>query len=143
MALDVDQACSRCAKYAAGAGIMGVAVGSLVLIGWWLDITLLTSLAPSLASMKPNTALCFVLAGSALLLRPNDLPANTQLSAATMYAAKACATIAALIGLLTLCEYLANGNYSPLPKQNAGNSPLKSNFNASVALTPCLRQVER
>ena len=34
-------------------------------------------------------------------------------------------------------------NYSPLPKQNAGNSPLKSNFNASVALTPCLRQVER
>jgi len=44
-----------------------------------------------------------------------------------------------LTNLNTICRR----NYSPLPKQNAGNSPLKSNFNASVALTPCLRQVER
>ncbi len=41
-------------------------LGGLVLVGWGLDVPLLKSVAPGLASMKPNTALLFVLAGSAI-----------------------------------------------------------------------------
>lgn len=110
MAVTADHVSQRYAMFATLSGLLSVAVGTSVLIGWWLDITLLTSLTPSLASMKPNTALCFILAGSALLLQPSDLLANNKMSTTKTNAAKVSATIATLIGLLTLCEYLANVN---------------------------------
>lgn len=46
-----------------------VAVGSTALLGWWLSIPLLHSLLPRLGTMKPNTALCFVLSGVSSTLR--------------------------------------------------------------------------
>jgi len=42
---------------------------SLVLIGWAFDITVFKSLLPSLASMKPNTAVLFVAVGTSLYLQ--------------------------------------------------------------------------
>lgn len=49
-----------------------VALGLAVLLGWWLDIPTIRSLAPGLASMKCNTALGFVLSGIALFCTSMD-----------------------------------------------------------------------
>lgn len=49
-------------------------VGVLVLLGWQFDISLLKSGIPgSSATMKVNTALCFVLAGAAVKLLSQPL----------------------------------------------------------------------
>jgi hypothetical protein len=51
------------------AGTVVIVVGVTVLGGWLIDSTTLKSLSPVFASMKANTALCFLLAGTSLLLR--------------------------------------------------------------------------
>jgi hypothetical protein len=43
-------------------------VGLLVLIGWIGHITVLKSIFPHWISMKANAAICFLLAGSTLIL---------------------------------------------------------------------------
>lgn len=48
--------------------IVTIVVGSLVLIGWILGVSSLTSVVAGLPTMKANTAFCFVVAGSSLLL---------------------------------------------------------------------------
>ena len=46
---------------------LSISVGGLVLVGWALDIAALKSILPGWVSMKPNTAVAFVLIGIALL----------------------------------------------------------------------------
>jgi PAS domain S-box-containing protein len=52
-----------------GAGWTVAAVGLLAMTGWAFDVAALKSVVPGLATMKFNTALCFMLAGAALALR--------------------------------------------------------------------------
>lgn len=63
------------------------------------------SVLPGLVTMKPNTALAFVLAGVSLwLLRREEADQRARRIAG------ACAFLVALVGLLTLGEYLAGWN---------------------------------
>lgn len=76
----------------AGGALM--ALGLLVLLGWATDIDTLQSVVPGLATMKANTAVCFALAGAALLLRDRRTWRT------------ACGAILCAVAALTLCEYL-------------------------------------
>jgi hypothetical protein len=53
------------------AGIFAIASGIIVIAGWVFHIEILKSVFPGLATMKFNTALCFILAGAALILLLN------------------------------------------------------------------------
>src|SRR6218665_158003 len=54
--------------FSRSAGIFSVVISCLVLSGWAFDIASFKSVLPGLATMKVNTAICFLLAGSSLLL---------------------------------------------------------------------------
>ncbi len=83
------------------AGIIVIFIGSLVLAGWLFDVAFLKSVLPTLVTMKPNTALAFVLSGVSLwLLHGSDVNQRS------LHITQILASIAGLIGLLTLSEYL-------------------------------------
>ena len=54
--------------YTLFAGVAAIAVGTLVLLGWMLDLTALKSVLSGKVMMKPNGAICFGLSGAALVL---------------------------------------------------------------------------
>jgi PAS domain S-box-containing protein len=53
---------------AIAAGV-AIAVGVVVLVGWWLGIDVLKSIVPGVLTMKVNTAIAFVLLGTGIFLR--------------------------------------------------------------------------
>ncbi len=102
--------CAVLGSCASAASAAAMAVGLLVLIGWMLDVAALTSISPAWVTMKPNTALAFVLAGVALWI-VHATPARStvetpQSNPSKVRIAHASAAIVALIGLLTLSQYL-------------------------------------
>jgi len=88
-------------------GALAVLVGGVVLLGWTLDIAALKSVLPGWVSMKPNTAVAFIVSGIALLAVSIR---NTQYAAILFRLARFCAWFAGLIGLLSLCEYAFGWN---------------------------------
>jgi two-component system cell cycle sensor histidine kinase/response regulator CckA len=77
-------------------------IGSTVLFGGWvLGISILKSILPGAATMKSNTALCFLLSGAALWFL-----SNKAISPARQRIGQACAAIVCLVGFLTLTQYL-------------------------------------
>ena len=92
---------ARCRSLSRAAATAATALGTLVLVGWALDLPVLKALVPGLATMKPNTALCFVLGGIALGLRvtPRD-------SMATRWIAQLGGAVVLVIGVATLAEYV-------------------------------------
>lgn len=82
-----------------------VAVGGAVLVGWTFDISALKSLHCGQISMKPNAALCFILAGLALWLQ-----VESPVPRAARQVACLLASIALAISLVTLCEYVLGLN---------------------------------
>jgi uncharacterized membrane protein YkgB len=73
-------------------GIILVALGILVLVGWAFNITFLKSTLPGLTPMKPNTAVSFLLVGLTLWLNP------TTKSTTYKRLAQICALLVLLIG---------------------------------------------
>ena len=92
-------------KLAVVASVGVIVLGAAVLAGWALNISWLKSLVPSLPVMKANTAVCFLVAGIALwLLRAEPV------SLAARRAAQICALLVAVIGALTLSQYVFGWN---------------------------------
>jgi len=58
-------------KVVTGGGLLSLATGIAVMIGWEFDLPLLVTVLPGFASMKFNAAICFVLLGVGLLLIQN------------------------------------------------------------------------
>lgn len=48
---------------------MAIAVGAIVLVGWWFGIEVLKSIVPGVLTVKVNTAIAFVLLGTGMILR--------------------------------------------------------------------------
>jgi len=88
-------------------GALALAVGSAVLLGWALDVAALKSILPGWVSMKPNTAVAFILTGVSLLTFPPPAARRPPLLSRL---SRICALFAGLIGLLTLGEYVFGWN---------------------------------
>ncbi|MDP3876402.1 MAG: CHASE3 domain-containing protein [Methylobacter sp.] len=80
--------------------IIEVSLGVAVLCGWAFNIETLKSILPGLPSLKVNAAICFVLCGVSLGLFAPKHPSVTAL-----FANGLAASLAMLIGALTLAEY--------------------------------------
>src|SRR5450432_3109225 len=82
------------------AAISVIAVGGFVVLGWLLNIDALKIVLPGSTPMKFDTALCFILAGVAVLrLREGSSRLITVFGA-----------VVALVGILTLLEYVFGWN---------------------------------
>ena len=76
-----------------------VLLGAVVMGGWFLDVEPVKSVAPGFSAMKFNSAIFFVVAGVGLALAP--APASTARRVAV-----ACGGFTAVVGALTLLEYV-------------------------------------
>lgn len=88
-------------RLAAVVGVTVAFLGCAVLAAWSFDLPVLKSLHPDWATMKPNTALSFLLAGAALwLLSPVETAPRRRL------AGRLGAVAVSAIALLTIASYV-------------------------------------
>jgi len=80
------------------AGLLALALGAVVMVGWLFDVEVLRKGHPSFESMKANAALGLVLLGAAIILRH---PRSERVGVA-----RTAAGAASLIGALTLAQYV-------------------------------------
>ncbi len=92
--------------YALAAGVVSILVGFLVLFGWILDLSLLKSVLPGRSTMKPLTALGFVLCGVALVLVNVANARRGVFNDSRKRVVLVCSGLMAGIGVATLSEYL-------------------------------------
>jgi signal transduction histidine kinase len=88
-------------KVAAACALVAIAIGFVGLCGWILRLPLLTSVSRFWVPMKVNTAIGLSVAGAALVISSRDQP-----SARERRIAIALSSFVALLGLLTLAEYV-------------------------------------
>jgi PAS domain S-box-containing protein len=88
-------------SYVKTASVILVAVGIIVLIGWFFDIPVFKSILPNLGTMKFNTAVGFMLAGASLWLLRKESETHQKKPVGRVLA-----SLILAIGLLTLSEYL-------------------------------------
>lgn len=86
-------------------GVLLCAGGIVVLFGWWQNITALQSIVPGMATMKPNTAVSFVLAGAALYLLVDEAAGVRQRVVAGLLGG-----LVMVLGLAVLYEQLSGLN---------------------------------
>jgi PAS domain S-box-containing protein len=87
------------------AGLIVVAVGVLVIIGWLLGIRVLASVIPDYATIKVNTAVCFVLAGLSLWLLRHPSVQTVGFHPHLGRMGQICALLVGFVGLVTIGEY--------------------------------------
>ena len=88
-----------------------ILIGCIAILGWVLNIPLFKSILPNLPTMKVNTALCFILAGTALWGWHQPLKIETLKSKWNFQSLISnCAFVIILIAGLNLIEYGFNLN---------------------------------
>lgn len=97
---------ARFRAFARGASVAVVLFGCLVLLGWLFDITELQSVFLGQLAIKTNSAVGFVLAGVSMWLALSGLTDRRIRGLKQV-----CAVVVALIGLLTLSQYLSGWNF--------------------------------
>lgn len=94
--------------FSAAAGITVAVFGAMALVGWALDIQMLKSVSPHWVSIKPNTAVAFMLLGAALYMLQDRSPKTARRT--VQITAQILAAIASLIGFMSLIEYAMGWN---------------------------------
>ena len=84
-------------------GLAVAAAGLIVIAGWAYDIAELKSISPAFVSMKANAAICFILIGLALWMRPDG---SSLLTRTRKYLSAIFTAIVIAVGLLVLSEYI-------------------------------------
>ncbi len=88
------------------ASIIAISVGFVVLTGWFFNIAILKSILPNAATMKFNTALCFLLAGLSLWFLENEDRLPREKRSGQFFAG-----LVVSIGFLTIIEYLFDWDF--------------------------------
>ena len=97
----------RLAQFVAFSSLFSIAAGLVGLAGWAFRIEILKTVLPGLATMKANTAACFVLIGFSLWwLGAHDRPISVS-----SWFAKAGAAMVSGVGLLSFLEFLGGWNF--------------------------------
>ena len=91
----------RLRQFAFGAGIVAIFVSASVLFGWGANIPWLTNLSPRFITMKPLTAVCFLLSGGSLCL----LVFRSSIAVARSRLAQVLALLVVFVGVATLAEF--------------------------------------
>jgi len=95
--------------FVASTSLFTIGVGLSVLWGWFFAVDLLKSWLPGQVTTRPNSAVCFILLGSALWLRRQKQADNAQ-SRRRRSIAQVLAGVVFLVGLFTTCEHLFGWN---------------------------------
>lgn len=102
MPYETEAARARTVRQAVkGAAIAVGAIGVLVLVGWFLDIRILTTVRPGFVSLKANAALAFVASAVALWCVAQEDGGSRRLRSVGL----AAAALATVIGGATLLQY--------------------------------------
>ncbi|HWE44037.1 MAG TPA: PAS domain-containing protein, partial [Gemmatimonadaceae bacterium] len=96
----------RCAaRFRRAAAWLALGMGIIVLAGWLLGVRTMQSFVPGWVTMKPNAAASLAAAGGALLLLEGAHTGGAWVRA-RLGVSRALGIVVALVGLLTLAEYL-------------------------------------
>jgi PAS domain S-box-containing protein len=90
------------------ASVVAVFLGALVIFGWVLHLQVLTSLIPGQTSMRPNSAVAYILAGFGLWFLQEG--GGHRVSKFWRRAGNTCSVVVITLGVLTLSEYLFSFN---------------------------------
>ncbi|MCF7688459.1 MAG: PAS domain S-box protein [Cephaloticoccus sp.] len=99
-----------CRQVADGATLLAIILSLTVLAGWLLDWETIKALLPGATAMKPNTAVCFILLALALRLESETHNHSTFRERRIM--AVTLGTLAGVVGILTLTEYVTGTTFS-------------------------------
>jgi len=96
---------ARCQAASVAFACVTALIGCAALLGWTFDNEFLKRIHPSLVTMKANTAVCLILVSASLfLIEERSVPKSRRVLSQSI------AIFVALVGLITLCEYLFGWN---------------------------------